>query len=141
MAFDGLSDKLNNVFKKLKSRGKLTEADVNEAMREVKLALLEADVSFKVVKTFVNKIKERAVGEEVLKSLTPAQQDASTRIDTSGKNAFSSMALDMTQISVHSPTRVILSIGSTLLFRSFNTFPSVSLPKVGLSIGCEIRSC
>lgn len=74
MAFDGLSDKLNNVFKKLKSRGKLTEADVNEAMREVKLALLEADVSFKVVKTFVNKIKERAVGEEVLKSLTPAQQ-------------------------------------------------------------------
>ena len=74
MAFDGLSDKLNNVFKKLKSRGKLTEADVNEAMREVKLALLEADVSFKVVKTFVNKIKERAGGEEVLKSLTPAQQ-------------------------------------------------------------------
>jgi len=74
MAFEGLSEKLNNVFKKLKSRGKLTESDVNEAMREVKLALLEADVSYKVVKDFVKKVSERAVGEEVLSSLTPAQQ-------------------------------------------------------------------
>ena len=74
MAFEGLSEKLNNVFKKLKSRGKLTESDVNEAMREVKLALLEADVSYKVVKDFVKKVSERAVGEEVLASITPAQQ-------------------------------------------------------------------
>lgn len=74
MAFEGLSEKLNNVFKKLKSRGKLTESDVAEAMREVKLALLEADVSYKVVKDFVKKVSERAVGEEVLTSLTPAQQ-------------------------------------------------------------------
>ncbi len=74
MAFEGLSEKLNNVFKKLKSRGKLTEKDVKEAMREVKLALLEADVSYKVVKDFVAKVSERAVGEEVLNSLTPAQQ-------------------------------------------------------------------
>ncbi|MCC8135988.1 MAG: signal recognition particle protein [Ruminococcus sp.] len=74
MAFEGLSDKLNNVFKKLKSKGKLTENDVNEAMREVRLALLEADVSYKVVKDFVAKVKERAVGKEVLESLTPAQQ-------------------------------------------------------------------
>lgn len=74
MAFEGLSEKLNNVFKKLKSRGKLTEKDVKEAMREVKLALLEADVSYKVVKDFVSKVSERAVGEEVLTSLTPAQQ-------------------------------------------------------------------
>ena len=74
MAFEGLSEKLNNVFKKLKSRGKLTEKDVKEAMREVKLALLEADVSYKVVKDFVAKVSERAVGEEVLTSLTPAQQ-------------------------------------------------------------------
>lgn len=74
MAFEGLSEKLNNVFKKLKSRGKLTEKDVKEAMREVKLALLEADVSYKVVKDFVSKVSERAVGEEVLNSLTPAQQ-------------------------------------------------------------------
>ena len=74
MAFEGLSDKLNNVFKKLKSRGKLTESDVKEAMREVRLALLEADVSYKVVKDFVKKVTDRAVGEEVLASLTPAQQ-------------------------------------------------------------------
>ncbi|MBR3421340.1 MAG: signal recognition particle protein [Ruminococcus sp.] len=74
MAFEGLSEKLNNVFKKLKSRGKLSESDVSEAMREVKLALLEADVSYKVVKDFVKKVSERAVGEEVLSSLTPAQQ-------------------------------------------------------------------
>ena len=74
MAFEGLSEKLNNVFKKLKSRGKLTESDVKEAMREVRLALLEADVSYKVVKDFVKKVTERAVGEEVLASLTPAQQ-------------------------------------------------------------------
>ncbi len=74
MAFEGLSEKLNNVFKKLKSRGKLTESDVKEAMREVRLALLEADVSYKVVKDFVAKVTERAVGEDVLASLTPAQQ-------------------------------------------------------------------
>lgn len=74
MAFEGLSEKLNNVFKKLKSRGKLTESDVKEAMREVRLALLEADVSYKVVKDFVGKVTERAVGEDVLASLTPAQQ-------------------------------------------------------------------
>lgn len=74
MAFESLSDKLGQVFKKLKARGKLTEADVKDAMREVRLALLEADVSYKVVKDFVRKISERAVGEEVLASLTPAQQ-------------------------------------------------------------------
>lgn len=74
MAFEGLSEKLNNVFKKLKSHGKLSESDVREAMREVRLALLEADVSYKVVKDFVAKVTERAVGEEVLASLTPAQQ-------------------------------------------------------------------
>ncbi|SEH57781.1 signal recognition particle subunit FFH/SRP54 (srp54) [Ruminococcus flavefaciens] len=74
MAFEGLSEKLNTVFKKLKSRGKLSESDVKEAMREVRLALLEADVSYKVVKDFVKSVTERAVGEEVLSSLTPAQQ-------------------------------------------------------------------
>lgn len=74
MAFEGLSGKLNQVFKKLRSRGKLTEADVKEAMREVRLALLEADVSYKVVKDFVGKVTERAIGSDVLESLTPAQQ-------------------------------------------------------------------
>ncbi len=74
MAFEGLSDKLGAAFKKLRSKGKLNEGDVKEAMREVRLALLEADVNYKVVKDFVAKVSERAVGEEVLKSLTPAQQ-------------------------------------------------------------------
>ena len=74
MAFEGLSEKLNNVFKRLKGRGKLNEADVKEAMREVRLALLEADVNYKVAKDFVAKVSERAVGEEVLSSLTPGQQ-------------------------------------------------------------------
>lgn len=74
MAFEGLSEKLNSVFKKLKQRGKLTEADVKVAMREVRLALLEADVNYLVVKEFTKKVKERAVGVEVLESLTPGQQ-------------------------------------------------------------------
>jgi signal recognition particle subunit SRP54 len=71
MAFDSLSDKLQNVFKKLRSKGVLTEADVKEAMKEVKRALLEADVNFKVVKSFIKAVSDRAVGEEVLKGLNP----------------------------------------------------------------------
>ncbi len=74
MAFESLSDKLQNAFKKLRGKGVLTEADINDAMREVKLALLEADVNFKVVKGFVNDVKEKCLGAEVLESLTPAQQ-------------------------------------------------------------------
>lgn len=73
MAFDSLSDKLQNVFKKLRSKGSLSEADVKEAMKEVKRALLEADVNFKVVKQFINAVSERAVGEDVLKGLNPGQ--------------------------------------------------------------------
>ncbi|MBQ3107310.1 MAG: signal recognition particle receptor subunit alpha, partial [Firmicutes bacterium] len=74
MAFEGLSEKLQSVFKKLKGKGVLTEADINEAMREVKLALLEADVNFKVVKDFVAAVKEKSLGQDVLESLTPGQQ-------------------------------------------------------------------
>lgn len=73
MAFDSLSEKLQNVFKKLKSKGALTEKDVQEAMKEVKRALLEADVNFKVVKQFVNTVSERAVGQDVLNGLNPGQ--------------------------------------------------------------------
>lgn len=73
MAFESLSEKLNAVFKKLRGKGRLHEADIKEAMREVRLALLEADVSFKVVKDFINTVSERAVGKDVLESLTPAQ--------------------------------------------------------------------
>ncbi len=73
MAFEGLSDKLSAVFKKLKSKGKLKESDVKEVMREVRLALLEADVNYKVAKDFVAAVTEKAIGDEVLESLTPAQ--------------------------------------------------------------------
>ncbi len=73
MAFESLSDKLQNAFKKLRSKGALTEADVKEAMKEVKRALLEADVNFKVVKQFINSVSERAIGEDVLKGLNPGQ--------------------------------------------------------------------
>lgn len=73
MIFEGLSERLQETFKKLRGHGKLTEDDVNEAMRDVRMALLEADVNFKVVKDFVKKVKERAIGQEVLETLTPAQ--------------------------------------------------------------------
>ena len=73
MAFESLSDKLNEAFKRLRGKGRLTEADVKEAMREVKLALLEADVNFKVVKDFVKTVTARATGSDVLESLSPAQ--------------------------------------------------------------------
>ncbi len=74
MAFESLSEKLAAAFKKLRSKGKLNESDIKDAMREVKMALLEADVNYKVVKDFVKTVSERAVGQEVLESLTPAQQ-------------------------------------------------------------------
>ncbi len=74
MAFEGLSDKLSAAFKRLRSKGKLTEADVREAMREVRLALLEADVNYKVAKDFTKTVTERSIGAQVMESLTPAQQ-------------------------------------------------------------------
>lgn len=74
MAFESLSDKLQSAFDKLKGKGVITEKDINDAMREVKLALLEADVNFKVVKDFVAAVKEKAMGSEVMQSLTPSQQ-------------------------------------------------------------------
>lgn len=74
MAFESLGDKLQGVFKKLRGKGKLNEKDIKEAMREIKLALLEADVNFKIVKEFVAKVSEKAMGAEVLESLTPSQQ-------------------------------------------------------------------
>jgi len=74
MAFEGLTHKLQETFKKLRGKGKLSEKDVKDAMREVKLALLEADVNYKVVKDFISVVTERAIGQEVMESLTPAQQ-------------------------------------------------------------------
>ena len=74
MAFESLSEKLQNVFKNLRGKGRLTEDDVRAGLKEVRLALLEADVSFKVVKDFIKSIQEKAIGSDVLNSLTPAQQ-------------------------------------------------------------------
>ena len=74
MAFESLTDRLDGVFKKLRGHGKLTEADIKAAMREVRMALLEADVNYKVAKDFCAKVSERAMGQEVMESLTPAQQ-------------------------------------------------------------------
>ena len=74
MAFEGLSERLQSTLAKMRGKGKISEADVKEMMREVRLALLEADVNFKVVKQFVNDVKERAIGQDVMKSLTPGQQ-------------------------------------------------------------------
>ncbi len=73
MAFDNLSDKLAAAFKRLRSKGKLTESDVKEAMREVRLALLEADVNYKVAKDFTNTVAEKCIGEKVMESLTAPQ--------------------------------------------------------------------
>ncbi|MGZ4105961.1 MAG: signal recognition particle protein, partial [Tumebacillaceae bacterium] len=73
MAFESLSNRLQDAFNRLRGKGKLTESDVKEAMREVRLALLEADVNFKVVKDFVEKVRERSIGQDVLQSLTPGQ--------------------------------------------------------------------
>ena len=73
MAFESLADKLQNVFKNLRGKGRLSESDVKTALREVKMALLEADVNFKVVKQFVNAVQERAVGQDVMNGLNPGQ--------------------------------------------------------------------
>ena len=73
MAFEGLTEKISATFKKLRGKGRLKESDVKEAMREIRLALLEADVSYKVVKDFIKSTTERCVGTDVLESLTPAQ--------------------------------------------------------------------
>lgn len=74
MAFEGLADRLQKTISKIRGKGKVSEQDVKEMMREVRLALLEADVNFKVVKDFVKKVSERAVGQDVMQSLTPGQQ-------------------------------------------------------------------
>ncbi len=108
MVFEGLADKLQQTFKKLRGRGKLSESDVNEAMREVRMALLEADVNFKVVKDFVAKVKERAVGQEVMESLTPAQHV----IKIVNEELTSLMGGTQSRITISSrPPTVIMLVG------------------------------
>ena len=106
MAFESLSDKLAASFKKLRGKGRLTEADVKEAMREVRLALLEADVSYKVVKDFVNKVSDRAMGQDVLESLTPAQMVI--KIVNEEQTALMGTENEKLNISSQSPSVVML---------------------------------
>ncbi len=106
--FGNLTEKLAVAFKKFRNKGKLTEADVKEGMREVKLALLEADVNFKVVKDFVKKVTERAVGSEVLESLLPAQQI----VKIVNEELIELMGADSTKLNINpKPPTVIMMVG------------------------------
>ena len=96
MAFESLTDKLQNVFKGLKGKGRLSEEDVKLALKEVKMALLEADVSFKVVKQFISSVQERAVGEDVLNGLNPGQMV----IKIVNEEMTSLMGSDTTELSL-----------------------------------------
>lgn len=108
MAFEGLADRLQNTMQKIRGKGKVTEQDVKEMMREVRLALLEADVNFKVVKDFVKRVNERAVGQEVMKSLTPGQQV----IKVVKEELTSLMGGDQSKIAVSNrPPTVIMMVG------------------------------
>ncbi|SER05721.1 signal recognition particle subunit FFH/SRP54 (srp54) [Gracilibacillus ureilyticus] len=108
MAFEGLADRLQNTIQKIKGKGKVTEQDVKEMTREVRLALLEADVNFKVVKDFIKRVKERAVGEEVMESLTPGQQV----IKIVKEELSSLMGGDESKIAVSDrPPTVIMMVG------------------------------
>ena len=107
--FEGLSEKLQATFKRLRGKGKLTEADVTEAMREVRVALLEADVNFKVVKDLISKIKERAVGHQVMESLTPGQQV----IKIVHEEIINLMGVSESKIEIASkPPTVVMLVGS-----------------------------
>ncbi|GGA33484.1 signal recognition particle protein [Kroppenstedtia guangzhouensis] len=107
MAFEGLSERLQSALAKLRGKGKVSEADVKVAMREVRLALLEADVNYKVVKDFVSKVRERAVGQEVLKSLTPGQQV----IKVVNEELSSLMGGTREKLNLTSKPSVILMVG------------------------------
>ena len=109
MAFESLSDKLQNVFKNLRGKGRLSEADVKAALKEVKMALLEADVSFKVVKQFIKSVEERAVGEDVMGSLTPGQMV----IKIVNEELIHLMGTETTEISIKpgSEITIIMMVG------------------------------
>ena len=108
MAFEGLTEKLSSAFKKLRGKGRLTEADVKEAMREIRLALLEADVSYKVVKDFIRRVTDKAVGTEVLESLTASQ----AIIKIVDQELIALMGGDTTKISIASqPPTVVMMVG------------------------------
>ena len=106
MAFESLSEKISAVFKKLKSKGKLSEADVKSSMREVRMALLEADVNYKVAKNFTDNIIERAIGEKVMESLTPAQMV----IKIVNEELTSLMGSDQTRLNISSKSPTVIML-------------------------------
>ena len=106
MAFENLSEKLSGIFKNLKSKGKLTPEDVKQVMREIRIALLAADVNYLVVKDFIEKVSQRATGEEVLQSLTPAQQVI--KIVNEELTSFMGSENDRIRFSSHPPTVVMM---------------------------------
>lgn len=114
MAFDSLSDKLQNIFKNLRGKGRLTEADVKTALKEVKMALLEADVNFKVVKQFIKSVEERAIGQDVMQSLTPGQMV----IKIVNEEMVSLMGSETTEIALKSGNEitVIMMAGIQVIF-------------------------
>lgn len=118
MAFEGLTEKLSAAFKKLRGKGRLSEADVKESMREIRLALLEADVSYKVVKDFIKRVTERAVGADVLESLTPAQ----TIVKIVNEELTALMGSDNQKIRMASqPPTVVMMVGLQGAGKTTNT--------------------
>ena len=106
MAFDSLSDKLQNIFKNLRGKGRLSEADVKAALKEVKMALLEADVNFKVVKNFIKSVEERAIGQDVMSSLTPGQMV----IKIVNEEMISLMGSETTEIAIKPGNEITVSM-------------------------------
>ena len=110
MAFEGLTEKLSAAFKRLRGKGRLSEADVKEAMKEIRMALLEADVNFKIVKEFVAKVSERAVGADVLESLTPAQMI----VKIVNEELTALMGGESTKLTISpKPPTVVMMVGKT----------------------------
>jgi len=139
MAFESLSEKLSASFKKLRSKGRLTSADIKEAMRDVRLALLEADVSYKVVKDFVARVSERAAGSDVLESLTPAQMV----IKIVNEELISLMGSENAKLAIASkPPTVVMLVGLQGAGKTTNGAKLASLMKKGgkrpLLVACDI---
>ena len=134
--FGGLTEKLSNAFKKFRNKGKLTEADVREGMREVKLALLEADVNFKVVKDFVKAVTERAVGAEVLESLLPAQQI----VKIVNEELIKLMGGETPKINISpKPPTVIMMVGLQGAGKTTHSAKIASYYKKRARIPCSLR--
>ncbi len=140
MAFEGLSEKLNAIFSRLTQRGKLTEADVKVAMREVRLALLEADVNYLVVKDFVKKVSARAIGSEVLESLTPGQQVI--KIVNEGLTALMGKKAEKINYTQNPPTVIMLcglqGAGKTTTAAKLAKLMVEKENKRPMLVGCDI---